>query len=281
MIRFPPKKILVAYDLSDASRVAWRHAASLAADCGSVLEVVYVEPWQAGVDLMPPPGLTPEGVRELRAQIREHIGEGPKIAIRLGDPARCILNVARQHRPDMIVVGIRARKGLERALLGSTAEAVIRSAVVPVLAARGRVRAVRSILAPVNFTSYSEYGFRYAAAASAVLGASLKVLHVTDDPIWSGNLQHRLSTLIDRLPEAVRRNSRPLAEAAIGAAVNGMLTACKGQDWIVLVSHEKSLIKDAFFGTTLEQVLHRSSIPVLSVPAPRSGALLELECAGS
>lgn len=281
MVQFPPKKILVAYDLSDVSRMAWRHAAALAEGCGSDLEVVYVEPWQAGVDLMPPPSRTPEGARELRAQIRENIGEGPKITIRHGDPARCILSVARQHRPDMIVVGTRARKGLERALLGSTAEAVIRSSAVPVLAARGRVGAVRSILAPVNFTPYSEYGFRYAAAASAFLGARLKVLHVTDDPIWSGNLRHRLSALIERLPEAVLRNSRPFAEAAVGSVVDGIRAACNGQDWIVLVSHEKSLIKDAFFGTTLEQVLHRSSIPVLSVPAPRAGALHKLVSAGS
>lgn len=280
MIRFPPKKILVAYDLSDASRMAWRHAAALAADCGADLEVIYVEPWLVGGDLMPPPGLTAEGVRALRAEIRDNVGEGAKITILHGDPARCILNAARQHRPDLIVVGTRARKGLELALLGSTAEAVIRSAAVPVLAARGKVGTVRSILAPVNFTAYSEHGFRYAAAASAVLGARLKVLHVTDDPIWSGNVRHRLSILIERLPDVVRRSSRPFSEAVVGDAVNGMLTACKGQDWIVLVSHRKSLIKDAFFGTTLEQVLHRSSIPVLSVPAPRAGAFKEPVGAG-
>jgi nucleotide-binding universal stress UspA family protein len=270
MIRFPPKKILVAYDLSDASRTAWRHAAALAAECAADLEVVYVEPWQVGVDLMPPPGLTPDGVRELRALIREHIGEGPKITIRHGDPARCVLSLARQHHPDLIVVGTRARRALGRALLGSTAEAVIRSATVPVLTARGRAGTVRSILAPVNFTPYSDYGLKYAAAVSAVLGARLKVLHVTDDPIWSGNLEHRLSALIERLPEVVRRSSRPYAEAAVGPVVAGIRAACKGQDWIVLVSHEKSLIKDVFFGTTLEQVLHSSSIPVLSVPAPRA-----------
>ncbi len=267
MIRFPPKKILVAYDLSDVSRAAWRHAAALAAKCGAALEAVYVEPWQMGVDLMPPPDLTPAHVRALRAKIRAVVGDGPAITILQGDPAVRLLNAVRRRRPDLIVVGTHARKGLKRALLGSVAEAVIRASPVPVLAARGRVRVIRSILAPVNFTAYSEYGLAYAAAAAAVLSARLAALHVTGDPIWSGNLRYRLSNLFHRLPPEVRKACRPRAETAIGATVQGILHARRGHDWIVLVAHEKSLLKDAFFGTTLEQVLRRSSIPVLSVPA--------------
>lgn len=279
MIRFPPKKILVAHDLSDVSRTAWRHASALAARCGAALEVVYVEPWQAGVELMPPPVLTPAGARALRAKVRAQIGEGPRIAILNGDPAQRILGLARQRRPDMIVVGTHGRKGLGRVVLGSTAEAVIRSSPVPVLAARGTPRAIRSILAPVNFTPYAEYGFAYAAAAAAVLSARLKALHVTDDPVWSGNLQYRLSNLVHRLPPKVLKGCRPETESAVGGAVQGILKARRGQDWIVLVAHGKSLIKDAFFGTTLEQVLRRSSIPVLAVPVP-SRALHALRVAG-
>jgi nucleotide-binding universal stress UspA family protein len=268
MIRFPPKRILVAYDLTDVSRTAWRHAAALAASCGAALEAVYVEPLQAGVELMPPPILTPSGARELRAQVRAEIGEGPKISILHGDPARRIVELAKLNHPDMIVVGTHGRKGLRRVMLGSTAEAVIRSSPVPVLAARGKVRDVRSVLAPVNFTPYSDYGLEYAAAAAAVLNAGLKVLHVADDPIWSGNVGFRLSRLIHRLPAEVRKACRPETESAVGDAVKGILEARRGQDWIVLVAHGRSLLKDAFFGTTLEQVLRRSSIPVLSVPVP-------------
>lgn len=268
MIRFPPKRILVAYDLSDVSRTAWRHAAALAKSCGAEVEVVYVEPWQGGVDLMPPTALTPEGIAEIRTAIEAKVGERVKVSILHGDPAQRILALVRQHRPDLLVVGTRGRRGLKRALLGSTAEAVVRSSPVPVLVARGEPREIRSILSPVNFTSYAEYGFAYAAAASAVLGARLKVLHVTDDPVWSGNLQYRLSNLLHRLPAEVLKGCRPETEAAVGDTVSGILKAKRGQDWIVLVAHGRSLIKDAFFGTTLEQVLRRSSIPVLAVPVP-------------
>lgn len=277
MIRFPPKRILVAFDLSAVSRAAWKHATALAAACGADVEAAYVEPWEPGVDMMPVPSLAPPAVRELRSAIRRVVGEGTRITILSGDPAHRILALARRRHADLIVVGTHGRKGLRRAVLGSTAEALIRRSPVPVLAARGPVRPVRSILAPVNFTPYAENGLAYAAAASAALSARLKILHVTDDPIWSGNLRFRLSGLIARLPEKVRQACRPTAETMLGATAEGIVKAGRGQDWIVLVPHSRSLVKDAFFGTTLEQVLRRSPLPVLSVPAPgRSAPRLDL-----
>lgn len=274
MITFPPKKILVAYDLSDASRTAWRHAAELAPACGATLEILYVEPWRMGADLMAPPDLTAERIAALRGEIRAVAGDRPKITILQGDPALLIVNFALQHRQDMIVVGTHGRTGLKRALLGSVAEAVIQASPVPVLAARGRPREVFSILAPVNFTPYADAGFAYAAAAASALSARLTVLHVVDDPIWSGNPRFRLAGLVGRLPAEVARRCRITTEDAAGDVVDEILKARRGHEWIVLVAHKKSLLRDAILGTTLEQVLRRSTIPVLSVPAPgvRGGA---------
>ncbi len=273
MIRFPPKKILVAYDMSDVSRTAWRHAAALAAKCGAALEAVYVESWAQGGELMPPlpsPDMSTARAAELRRTIRKVVGAETKVVILRGDPASGVLNHARRHRSDLIVVGTHGRTGLNRMILGSVAEAVIRGARVPVLAARGRPRTVASILAPVNFTPYSDYGFSYAAAASAGLSARLTVLHVENDPIWGGNPEYKMTRLLARLPDGIRRKFDTSRKAIVGDPVDGILQARRGSDWIVMVAHEKSLVKDAFFGTTLEQVLRRSTIPVLAVPASDS-----------
>jgi len=279
MIKFPPKKILAAYDFSDPARLAWKHAAALAASCGASVEVVYVEPWQSGVDLMPPAGLNASRIRTLRGEIRKTAGEGPKITILEGDPAQTILDRAARTRPDLIVVGTHGRKGFQRFLLGSTAESVVRGAHVPVLVARGPVRRVRSILAPINFTPYSDYGFTYAAGAGAVLSAKVTALHVAADPIWGGNVKYRLSGLVSRLPPDVVERCRLDARESAGDAVTGILKAAKGHDWLILVAHERSVLKDALLGTTVERVLRRSPVPVLSVPAPRRGQFI-LQAAG-
>jgi nucleotide-binding universal stress UspA family protein len=53
-----------------------------------------------------------------------------------GDPAQEILRAAQETRCHLIVIGTQGRTGLERSLLGSVAEHVVRKAACPVLAVR-------------------------------------------------------------------------------------------------------------------------------------------------
>ncbi|MFT5326712.1 MAG: nucleotide-binding universal stress UspA family protein [Planctomycetaceae bacterium] len=54
-------------------------------------------------------------------------------AVDQGNPELTILEYAREHLIDLIVLGTHARSGVERFLLGSTAEAILRHAPCPVL----------------------------------------------------------------------------------------------------------------------------------------------------
>ena len=54
-----------------------------------------------------------------------------------GDPATMILNVAQETGAGLIVMGTHGRTGLERLLMGSVAEQVMRKAPCPVLTMRG------------------------------------------------------------------------------------------------------------------------------------------------
>ena len=54
----------------------------------------------------------------------------------VGDPARMIRNVARQRKADLIVIATRARGGIQRAVLGSVADELVRTTRVPVLLIR-------------------------------------------------------------------------------------------------------------------------------------------------
>lgn len=59
-------------------------------------------------------------------------------SLRLGDPARCILEEADEHPTDLIVMTTHGRTGLRRFLLGSVAEKIARHAPCPVLLVRGK-----------------------------------------------------------------------------------------------------------------------------------------------
>jgi universal stress protein A len=59
-----------------------------------------------------------------------------KILVRTGSPFHEITEAARTLKVDLIIIATHGRSGLTRALLGSTAERVVRHATCPVLVLR-------------------------------------------------------------------------------------------------------------------------------------------------
>jgi nucleotide-binding universal stress UspA family protein len=59
-----------------------------------------------------------------------------KTLVRLGQPYHEITEVARTQKADLLVITTHGRTGLKHALLGSTAERVVRHAACPVLTVR-------------------------------------------------------------------------------------------------------------------------------------------------
>src|SRR6266478_3213395 len=141
------KKILVGTDFSEASDEARRVAIELARRLGAELEIVHVEeplPAYAFAEgaLLDLPRLQEE-VRTWAERQLEDLARGARAsgvstttAVLLGVPANTIVEAARTERADLIVVGTHGRTGLERVLLGSVAERVVRNAPCAVLTVR-------------------------------------------------------------------------------------------------------------------------------------------------
>jgi len=116
--------ILLATDLSGCSGPAARVAAEYARRLGARLHVLHVRPSETSA---------PEtALRRLVAEL----GGGPVLsAVETGIPvADKIVRYAEDHGIGLIVVGTHRRTGVSRALLGSVAERVVRTAACPVLA---------------------------------------------------------------------------------------------------------------------------------------------------
>jgi universal stress protein A len=126
----PIQTILHPTDFSERSGYAFQLACSLARDGGARLIVLHVMP----VPL----------VQEKRGYREEMTGElnrlgAPDAQVRVehrleeGDPATQILRVAQETGCDLIAMGSHGRTGLDRLLIGSVAEQVLRRAPCPVL----------------------------------------------------------------------------------------------------------------------------------------------------
>lgn len=117
------KNILFATDFSEASHAAAPVAHAHAARWGATVHLLFVGPEG---DTTPHPEL--DG---LAKEVGAHVPV--KVICDQGNPADLILAYAEKNDIDLIVLGTHGRTGVSRALMGSVAERVTRTAPCPVL----------------------------------------------------------------------------------------------------------------------------------------------------
>ena len=136
------KNILLASDFSSASDKAAAYAKALALNFRSKVEIAHVfDPSVVtsyleailGLPVKERQRISNDSLERLQkdftaAGIEAHtsLPEGHR-------PHAALLNLAREHDTDLIVAGTHSRWGLERLVVGSTAEELIRNAFCPVL----------------------------------------------------------------------------------------------------------------------------------------------------
>ncbi|ESP88775.1 universal stress protein [Candidatus Halobonum tyrrellensis] len=136
--------ILIPTDGSDAAEAAVAEGVDLASFCDATVHAVYVVDTTdyAGVpeaqlspvhDRLEDAGADAVGAVERRAT---DAGLDCRSEVRYGVPSDQIVEYADDHGVDLVVMGTRGNTGLDRVLLGSVAENVIRSANQPVMVER-------------------------------------------------------------------------------------------------------------------------------------------------
>lgn len=135
------KKILIATDGSKNSERAALHGIKLAKPLNAEVIGVYVIDvsafltlpetvvWDNVKDL-----LYKEGEKAIEFIKKEAEKEGVRVrtVIREGSPAKDIVELAEKENADVIIMGTAGRTGLDRFLLGSISEKVVRTAKCPV-----------------------------------------------------------------------------------------------------------------------------------------------------
>lgn len=140
------QKILVPVDFSQCSEHALDYAVELADKLGAtvhVLSVIGIPSYGVpelgvGITATMMDNLVADNQAALDALARPRKLDSNNMIIRAGDARDVILQTAEELGADLIVMGTHGRRGISRALLGSVAEMVVRTAPVPVLTVRGR-----------------------------------------------------------------------------------------------------------------------------------------------
>ncbi len=212
------------------------------------------------------------------------------------EPSAAILETARRERPALVAMTTHGRSGLERLVLGSIAERVLRSTPVPLLlvpvAEQGPATVLppeeteplsfRTILVPVDGRGFSAAVFPDVARLARAFGSRVVLLYV-EQPMMNPGYVFPGSSLPDSpafLPmpspqDIVGRSKRSFSSEGIdvetatatGEPAARILEAVRshGADLIAMTTHGRSGVLRWIAGSVTEKVLRSSPVHLLLV----------------
>ncbi len=216
------EKLLVATDFSRSSIAALSYAENLVNLSGK--ELLLTHGVSAG-NASPPEPLAVFAAPEIGQAMAEDLEQLTNQLRRRGIHARAILSegqvadaleaLVQKEKPSLLVTGTHGAHGLERLILGSTAEAILRKVSCPVLTVgpscaniTSKNLALQTIVYATVLQHPSEAALLYAASLARALHAHVQLVHAIDE---INDLQ---GTLLDK---EVQSQSDLLAEALKGS----------------------------------------------------------------
>jgi nucleotide-binding universal stress UspA family protein len=216
-----------------------------------------------------------------------------------GDPAREIQAAAEEWPAHLVVMGTHGRGGLERLVLGSVTEKLMRRlpcSVLSVCHEEGRTweapGLVRRILCPTDFSEAAALATNHALSLAERLGADLTLLHVIEGVPVPGEPLYRVVPEAEPLRQALEERARAQLRAAappdlgprlrlrerlvVGRAYSEILRAAAEErpDLIVMGAQGDGPLGHMLFGANAHHVVREATCPVLTVrplrPRPRS-----------
>jgi nucleotide-binding universal stress UspA family protein len=286
MSLFVHKRILIATDFSECSRVALDICIS-AAKCMKIKLYVlhtieklphdyrHLLPSATHADMKQK--LEEDARDKIKAMLPEELLEKEDIVpiVRFGKPFLEVIQVAKEKDVDIITIGTHGRAGVDRVILGSVAERVVRKAHCPVMVVRSeKYIGFKRIIVPIDFSDCSRMALEYAAATARAHRSKLTILHVYEgsfvEPyIKAANSEEEADEI---MKEIERVNETKYDEFLKTIDLSGVEyekllkkgipktdiveTAMEQQaNLIVMGTHGRSGIKHTLIGSTAEEVV--------------------------
>ncbi|BCI54048.1 hypothetical protein NIIDNTM18_33260 [Mycolicibacterium litorale] len=277
-----PRHVVVATDLSGPAAAAVTRAAQLADEHSARLTAVHVAPAGRNADFLEPAHAAVEALVTGLLFDTALDGAKPAIAVRQGRAAVEIAAEAADGGSDLVVMGGSGEHGLLQALVGSTAENVVRMSPAPVLVVkRASTDPYRSVLLALDTTPQSADAARFGMEltpladhvvvhVSTVVGEGLmRAYGVPEEEVdqlrdaAADQARHEIS----RLTEAFTPRPRDVAVVS-GHPPTRLAEAGRscGAELIVVGTGARSPMSYAFLGSVAQHVMREAPSDVLVVP---------------
>jgi nucleotide-binding universal stress UspA family protein len=231
-------RLLAAVDFSERSRVALGFAGRLACAAGAELHILHAQdPLLSSAAERRGYDLAADSRDELRAfaaatwpvtQCALHFD------VIVGHASTVIAHAADRERADLVVVAAHGMSGVEHAVLGSTAEGVLRRSNVPVLVVPDGWTAAHPdlpdlvgegpVIVGVDFRLPSLEAASGGAALAAMLRSELVLMHVIPVrrvlPRWTEHLEATLAERISRARQDLERLAESIGDVPVRVVVD-------------------------------------------------------------
>jgi nucleotide-binding universal stress UspA family protein len=289
-------RILCPIDFSEFSVLAYDYAQSLAWHYRASLLLEHVtETLTPMYPYYAFPNAYVEISQELRAHAEQQLQEFAKTHTRHGVQPECsvhdgavvniILDLAEAQAVSLIVMGTHGLRGIERVVLGSVTDKVLRKAHCPVLAVRQPahdlatqagvpdVIRLQRILCCTDFSDQSEQALEYAVSLATEYGAELSLVHVLEGVAGSTDIENEIAKVMESLEKRIspetRRDCKTKTLVRIGKPYQQIIELAleSRTDLIVMGVRGRNALDLAVFGSTTYRVVQLGPCPVLVVHA--------------
>jgi nucleotide-binding universal stress UspA family protein len=232
------ERILCPVDFSEFSDRACDHAHSFARHFGAKLFVLHVaEPFVP----MDPSSISPSLIDQVYAQkiadaeekvrelaVRQNWNDVEhEVVLERGAVADAILRFVEGNNIDLISMGTHGRRGLDRLVLGSVTERILRTARHPVLAvhslpqgsgAREGPVQFRKILYCTDFSDNSPRALEYAFLLACKYKAGISLLHVIERSDSGRDLEAERCRVLQQLRAVIPQQCSELCDSGTGGS---------------------------------------------------------------
>ncbi len=288
------QRILVPTDLSAGAEEALRHAAFLADWYDAELHLLnvvgrHMHRYEEMRARFPYDGEALDRVLQPEGGVERHLPVHDELAIvqeqvEHASPPTVIAEYAEANDVDLIVMGTRGRRGVDRLLMGSVAEEVVRTTACPVLTVLDGLevapgQAFRRILVPVDFSEPSRLAIDHATELAGTYGAEVDLLHVVEEV--SLPTAYGVEPIGFAVPEIVDNSEKALARMAeeeigyehVAVEVRPGYPSTtildyvdeRNVDLVVIATHGRTGLDRLLMGSVAEKVVRRASCPVFTV----------------
>lgn len=276
------RKLLVAIDFSEPSLRALKTAIAIAQSFGSELFLVSaVTPFVYG-DGVPVDSIDIE-LNGINAKMQDLIAGEPALEalrhheiVEFSGAIELIEQTARENEVDLVVAGSHGATGIERIILGSVAECILRKVHCPVLIvgphSKAELHPFRSVLFATDLETTGLRAAQYASSFAERFHGKLTLLHVLEqkpDSSQPGCLEEPfVKQQLDRLLPADITNYSTVnifVERGKAAEIIAQTANSECASLVVTGLREKSSVSGHSPWSTLSRIIRESPCPVLIV----------------